>query len=223
MLVGGGLLGLIHAATPSHAIESWLRDRLPFAPADPLVCIEPSIALLCLGGALLLGSVAGCFARLAGSTSATAGGDAHAGRRLPPCRLYPPSAPWPPWWPFGLKKCPRGCETVEALKDASFEIRSGKFIAITRPSGSGKTTLLNLLGCMDAHTAGTLHLGGQEASGLTEAAVDPSASRPAGILFFSTSVSCRRCPWPRTSRCRPALPGDPMHGAWRNCWIPSAC
>lgn len=92
MLVGGGLLGLIHAATPSHAIESWLRDRLPFAPADPLVYIEPSIALLCLGGALLLGSVAGCFARLAGSTSATAGGDAHAGRRLPPhaaCILLP--------------------------------------------------------------------------------------------------------------------------------------
>jgi len=66
------------------------------------------------------------------------------------------------------KSYPRGRETVEALKEASFEIRSGEFVAIVGPSGSGKTTLLNLLGCMDTPTAGTLHLGGQEVSGLSE-------------------------------------------------------
>jgi len=57
--LGGGVLGLAVAAAASRAVESWLRDRLPFAPADPLVRLEPGIALLCLGGTLLLGSVAG--------------------------------------------------------------------------------------------------------------------------------------------------------------------
>lgn len=55
----GGLAGLLAAALASRGIESWLRDRLPFAPADALVRLEPGIAVLCLTGALLLGTLAG--------------------------------------------------------------------------------------------------------------------------------------------------------------------
>lgn len=47
-------------------------------------------------------------------------------------------------------------------------MRRGEFIAITGPSGAGKTTLLNLLGCMDAPTAGTLRIGGREVHGFSE-------------------------------------------------------
>lgn len=67
------------------------------------------------------------------------------------------------------KSYPRGREVVTALRDASFEIWPGEFVAIIGPSGSGKTTLLNLLGCMDTPTSGTLHLDGRDAARLSEA------------------------------------------------------
>lgn len=62
----------------------------------------------------------------------------------------------------------RGSEQVFALKDASFTVHRGEFLAIVGPSGSGKTTLLNLLGCLDRPTWGTLKLGGVEINGLKE-------------------------------------------------------
>ncbi|MFO1461214.1 MAG: FtsX-like permease family protein [Verrucomicrobiota bacterium] len=55
----GAVTGLLTAAVASHWVESWLRGRLPFSPSDTLVRLEPGVALLCLGGALLLGSLAG--------------------------------------------------------------------------------------------------------------------------------------------------------------------
>jgi putative ABC transport system ATP-binding protein len=62
----------------------------------------------------------------------------------------------------------RGSEQVFALKDASFTVHRGEFLAIVGPSGSGKTTLLNLLGCLDRPTWGTLKLDGIEINGLKE-------------------------------------------------------
>ena len=43
-----------------------------------------------------------------------------------------------------------------AIRDRSFEIAEGEFVAIMGPSGSGKSTLLNILGGMDALTEGEL-------------------------------------------------------------------
>jgi putative ABC transport system ATP-binding protein len=62
----------------------------------------------------------------------------------------------------------RGSEDIHALKDVSFAIGEGEYVAIVGPSGSGKTTLLNLLGCLDTPTRGSLRLNGTEVNGLKE-------------------------------------------------------
>ena len=45
---------------------------------------------------------------------------------------------------------------VRAVKDATFSIEAGQFIAIVGPSGSGKTTLLSMLGGLLTPTSGTI-------------------------------------------------------------------
>lgn len=62
----------------------------------------------------------------------------------------------------------RGSEEVRALDNASFEILTGEFVAITGASGAGKTTLLNIIGGMDTPTSGTLRISSCEVQHLGE-------------------------------------------------------
>jgi putative ABC transport system ATP-binding protein len=55
----------------------------------------------------------------------------------------------------------RGSETVTAVRDVSFEVSSGGYVAIVGHSGSGKTTLLNLIGCLDRPSEGRIMVGGE--------------------------------------------------------------
>ena len=47
--------------------------------------------------------------------------------------------------------------TVEALKDANFQLFEGELVVVLGPSGSGKSTLLNIVGGMDRASHGTLY------------------------------------------------------------------
>ncbi len=61
-----------------------------------------------------------------------------------------------------------GGNKVEALRDVSFDVEQGEYVAIMGESGSGKTTLLNILASLDRPTAGSVLLDGQDCSKIRE-------------------------------------------------------
>jgi putative ABC transport system ATP-binding protein len=61
-----------------------------------------------------------------------------------------------------------GNRDLAVLKDISFSLEPGGFVAILGPSGSGKTTLLGLLAGLDRPTTGAIYLDGDELGSLTE-------------------------------------------------------
>ncbi len=61
-----------------------------------------------------------------------------------------------------------GSNQVLALKNVSFSVDKGEFVAIMGESGSGKTTLLNLLAALNKPTAGDILLNGNNIVGIKE-------------------------------------------------------
>ena len=73
--------------------------------------------------------------------------------------------------------------TIEALRDASFEIEKGEICVIVGPSGAGKTTLLNILGGMDTCDEGHVWLDGQDVSHFTERELTTYRRYDVGFVF----------------------------------------
>jgi len=61
-----------------------------------------------------------------------------------------------------------GASQVTALKNVSFDVEKGEYVAIMGESGSGKTTLLNILATLDKPTAGDVELNGKSLFSIKE-------------------------------------------------------
>jgi putative ABC transport system ATP-binding protein len=86
----------------------------------------------------------------------------------------------------GLAKSYRSGErTLEVLREVSFRLPAGETLAIVGPSGSGKTTLLGLCAGLDAPTAGTVRLAGEDLGRLDEDGRARVRNRHTGFVFQS--------------------------------------
>ena len=81
-----------------------------------------------------------------------------------------------------------GTLTVSALREVSFQIKKGEFIAIMGPSGSGKSTLMNLLGCLDLPTKGSYHLEEVDIGSLKQNQLAEVRNRRIGFVFQSFNL-----------------------------------
>ncbi len=79
-------------------------------------------------------------------------------------------------------------ETVQALRNVSFEVPLGDYIAIMGHSGSGKSTLLNLLGCLDRPTSGQLFLGQDNVATLNDDRLSRIRASRIGFIFQSYNL-----------------------------------
>src|SRR3954447_19247881 len=78
-----------------------------------------------------------------------------------------------------------GGRRLTVLKDITFSVEPGAFVAIIGPSGSGKTTLLGLLAGLDRPSAGTVHLDGVDLATLDEDGRARLRRDRAGFVFQS--------------------------------------
>ena len=76
-----------------------------------------------------------------------------------------------------------GETAVHALKDVSFSVPKGEFVAIVGESGSGKTTLLNMLGALDTPTGGKVLIDGKDTFSMKERELTVFRRRNIGFIF----------------------------------------
>jgi putative ABC transport system ATP-binding protein len=72
---------------------------------------------------------------------------------------------------------------INALKDVSFSVEKGEFVAIVGPSGSGKSTLLHILGGVDTPSSGQVLVDGTDICTLDQTKLAIFRRRQIGLIY----------------------------------------
>ena len=84
-----------------------------------------------------------------------------------------------------------GSEQLHALRDVSFDVQKGEYVAIIGPSGSGKSTLMNLIGCLDTPTRGQYWINGHQVSEMTDDELARIRNKEIGFVFQTFNLLAR--------------------------------
>src|SRR5918994_6122424 len=84
-----------------------------------------------------------------------------------------------------------GVEELHALRDVSFEVQKGEYLAIIGPSGSGKSTLMNLIGCLDSPSKGQYWINGNLVSTMTDDELARIRNKEIGFVFQTFNLLAR--------------------------------
>jgi len=84
-----------------------------------------------------------------------------------------------------------GVEELHALRDVSFKVDKGEYLAIIGPSGSGKSTLMNLIGCLDSPTKGEYWINGNLVSEMTDDELARIRNKEIGFVFQTFNLLAR--------------------------------
>ena len=76
-----------------------------------------------------------------------------------------------------------GETAVKALKDVSFSVPKGEYVAIVGQSGSGKSTLLNMIGALDTPTSGKVLIDGKDIFAMNDRKLTVFRRRNIGFIF----------------------------------------
>ena len=76
-----------------------------------------------------------------------------------------------------------GETTVKALKDVSFSVPKGEYVAIVGESGSGKSTLLNMIGALDTPTSGKVLIDRKDIFSMNDRKLTVFRRRNIGFIF----------------------------------------
>ena len=77
----------------------------------------------------------------------------------------------------------KGNNAVHALKDVSFSVDKGEYIAIVGESGSGKSTILNIIGAIDIPTDGKVIISNKDLFTMTDSELTVFRRRNIGFIF----------------------------------------
>ena len=77
----------------------------------------------------------------------------------------------------------QGDAAVHALRGVDIEIEAGEFVSIQGTSGSGKSTMMNIIGCLDAATAGEYRMEGELVSELPPDVLAALRNSRIGFIF----------------------------------------
>jgi ABC superfamily ATP binding cassette transporter ABC protein len=72
---------------------------------------------------------------------------------------------------------------LHALKEVSFQVRKGEWVAIMGSSGSGKSTIMNIIGCMDKPSIGEVILDGQDITKESQNSLTKIRREKIGLIF----------------------------------------